>query len=454
MMTSGQAVATAPVTTWKLRLGVTVQALLVVGLGLRSPREMGDTQVYLANTILFNPGYPWFLDLFEATMGRLWARGVVLAQHVLAAMAIVALTRTVWPIIDAAEGEARSQSTRLALRTAMTWVLYVPVLSYGPSLGTEALAYALFCMVLATGITAAQRPSLRTLLQPNAYLALLMLVRPQFVWMVPFSLVLGGIALYRREPRNRRLQVAALALTVALLVAPTFIVRLKNLVAHGSFTPIPTSGLLLTSMALYVSQPGDENALAPEHRAWFRAMRAAAEDKQILETQKQMGEWTTVHLSIHYWTLVKTVLEAWDSQIAHHPGPAPYPLNNWALALDDYPRADAFLVQAASRLLRVEARRYLTVVAKNFWQGAREWGVIVVFFTVRSLLAWLRRRSPQDALAAALGLMWLANRLFLSLILWYDPRYCFYTDMLLLVVIPLYAARAWPRRARHEPALA
>jgi len=380
-----------------------------------------DTYEYLAHDPTRPPLYPLFLDLTRLIFRSHWARPTVLLQTAFAGVAAWYLARAL---------EKRLGLGRWALLPYI--VLLIPILELGVYLGSDAIAYGLLLLCVGTIVDLIYEPRTAPLLRPFWLATVAVLTRNQYLFVVPV-LLLGLICILFVARAGSRLR--AVASVAAILLLPSLIGRTYNLAVNHRFTTISNLGIQLLTMTSYVMSREDLASLDQEsERRFMTTIFERAQERHLLLSSKEQGTPTSLHLyskyiGIEYGGIASTFAEQFTPHVFS-------PTQGMqSLSIDELKQMDRFTTSIAIHSLKPVWKRYLMLVAKNFYQ---HWNLFGLFcFTVLGLTAITAffRRDQMSILLIVVGLLAITNSLVVSMLEAICTRYLTITDALLFAAL-------------------
>ncbi|MCS6912197.1 MAG: hypothetical protein RMK29_05950 [Myxococcales bacterium] len=381
--------------------------LFVVVLMRRAPQAVADTSTYLAHAMHRTPGYPLFLDVMQRVGGDRYLVAVQLTQLVVGVVCALHLTRTLRCLF----------SLPLWLAALTHLLLLVPQARYGHVAATESLSYSLFLLLLSLLTRSFFDRSQRSVLGVAATLFLLVLVRPQFVFLFPLSaLYLGWLFVSRRALRRNLVAAAAFAV---LLPGSVLAQAVYNLVFHGRFARIPFTGVQAITVALYLAEPGDEQLLPPGRgRQYFAHLLRQVQAHGWHRHARPPGRSYFDHFNqVYVHTYLDAVIPGYLRLLGKD-----------ALGPDDWVELDRLTLDIALRMFLHRLGPMALHVLKQMQETAGHLPLLMVCLVVLPLLLHQRTGMPGALALVAVGMMGLANYVLVALVEPLGARYTMYTE--------------------------
>lgn len=409
-------------------------AALTFWTALRPAQFTPDTGTYLTHEVFRAPLCPWILDLLQAAFGEAWPRALVILQAVLAGWSAAYLTQVL--------------RVRLALAPvpaiALGALLLMPQWQWAAYILTEATSYALFLVLVAELLESwHDRPSRHHLRAAVAILGLIVL-RPQFTYLVPVVAVHAGLVAWQH--RSLRLGAGLVAMVVAAGAAGAVVQRGSNALYHGMWTPDPLSGLPILAKQMFLSTPEDAALFAdPADRALFTRVQARMAQMRLLQTSDPVmtgapQSYTVIGERICYFAVLPEVRAL--------AGVANLDARQWVAFGEQS-------LRMATTLARQRPREYVHHVLN---QLRTTQGFFVLFaLVVAAAGAWLAlaRGAPWGIALSTVAAIAVANHFLIATVHILLQRYVFTTDVVLVAWVAAMLLRDTVRdtvRAPERPA--
>lgn len=387
--------------------------LFAASAAIVGPILTADTTSYLAHTNVRPPAYPLFLDAVRLVFRGHALRAAVFAQLLFSGISCVRFGRRLGSFIGAGGW----------LVAIVQAVLFSVMLKFGRTISTEALSYGAFLVFLDKSVDCFQSRSIRNLLVGAAFLALLIFLRGQFLFILPVvlcSLLMTAMV----EPREAwRLLLVAMALLVVLAAVP----RIYGLACSGSPRSTSATGVQLLTVVLYVAVPADGEALADrDERRYFDALIARASAGSMLSVQRKAGMPVIHHFSQYYNDLCfGLIVPEYAKEFLGLSLAPTVAATTGRMSSDAWANMDAFQLKMAVHLLRRAARRYAVHVVGTILELYKTYVIVVLGMMLAGLLD---RARPIGKLMVGIGLLWIANVVLVTMVEIPMGRYTFYVD--------------------------
>lgn len=395
----------------------------------RTPAVSNDTASYVANGTSRPPVYPLLLDLASVLPASLELRAVVAFQVLL----------TAWGAVRLARWLAGSFGLGRLAQLLVVVVAVLPAALLGAYVLTDVLAYALLLHAMVPLLEAVRARTARPLVPAAALVALAVMTRPHYLFVVPLLLAVAALVLVWR----RRAALAGVAGAVIILLAIGPAERLYHLAASGEARSSSLLGIQLLTVATYISAPADAAAVRdPAARAFTEHVLAEIRARGLTPEQADHPMSPYSHFRAVYndicWGIVAP---GWKA--AHAP--------DRRLTLDDLAAMNGATTSAALDLFRAHPLRLLAHMGRQLQASE---GLLLVLYVAFLALAAVRAaatraRDPWWTAALTVGLLHACNLGLVVLVEPPMPRYTFPTGTLLVIILLAGIARPPTTPAAH-----
>jgi hypothetical protein len=420
------------------RLFVGSVAALAAYFALRGPVLSGDAGSYLQHTNFRPPAYPLYLDLLHLVFRGAWLHAAVAGQLLLGGWASLVLGRRIgrlfsvagWPVLLA----------QVALFSSLA--------KLGVTITADGLSYAAFLLFAGAIADCLEGPTPRTLMRATALAALLILLRSQFLFILPGGLLALAVVAVARW----RLAAPIAGCVLGLLLAIQLIPRTYNWAYQGVFRTTSATGLQLLTVVLYVAEPRDREALpTPEDRQYFDAVLARLRAGGMLATDRAPGIPTWHHLNRHYNEICfDGIVREYARERLGVSLDATVSGATTAIPPKEWSQMDATLTRISFRLLRRSWPRYLAHVGGSVYEIYKTYLLILGALLATGLIEWRRSGAPARFLVA-LVLLWGSNLLLVAMVEVPMGRYTFYVDAVVAATVALLVAAKLATRVAPAP---
>lgn len=429
-------------------------ALTFVLLARKGHLVIVDSHSYLDHHILRTPGYPLYLDLMRHIGGAHALKLAHVVQVLCGVLAAAALARTLrLRVLPPARRHPLAEA-------ALFTLLVVPLFRCGETLATEALSYAAFLLLLDqiarsfsftgsfTGTGRGIGPGIGPILGAAGAFFVLLLLRPQFLFLVPPGLLYIGWWLLRGRVGQGLLAALAIAAAIGLAGAAQVV---YNGAVHGTFTRIPATGIQVLTIQLYIAPPVDIsrapgteiNQAAPAGDAadrFLATLRERVTAARISIHHRQPDHPAGAHFSQVYNAICYgTILATYEAMVGKR-----------ALAPADWLALDALSLRASLRLARAQAGQAVFFMIKELQESAGYLPLFMVLLLGFSLPLALRGQGGPCAPAALFMITavacGLANYALVALFEPLGARYLMYTENIQAPALVTLLLSLWPPR--------
>lgn len=382
-----------------------------------------DSDSYLSMSPIRSPGYPLFLSLHFLIFGEGNLYSVLVSQTIINIAAIYFISKTLKDIFRLSEWTG-------VLLAFLFLIPCLPPFLTGAAINyttcvilAEGLSYPLFLGVFSFILKGVLNKNNTALLVSFFLTSLLVLIRPQFVFMLPLLLIiLGYISLFQRN----HFRILLLAIGLGSSIASYLILeRAYYYLAHGKSEHIPFIGLQLVVQPLFLASPNDEALfLTSPERDLFRSTLQEMSAKGLTLDQLRKTSLPHEHPDArHFMAAYNPICHGIVSPLmAHH------------LMEKDVFQRDALLTKIALTLIKVHPISYLKLYGSNiFYANIRSYPFLFILGAL-SLFCFFTHYRKRDKLSLLGCIIILTTAGNLTLIAFFEPilsRYSFYTDILL-----------------------
>lgn len=401
-----------------------LNAACFLALGRRAPEAVVDTVSYVDHAIHRTPGYPLFLDLARLLGGD---HGFKVAQLLQLAVGIAGAAHLSLTLRDCFR-------VPRALFLALHLVFLFPQSRFASHIVTESLSHGLFFLLLSFATRSFFRRGAGPILGVALCLAALLLLRPQFLFLVPLLPPYAAWLLYTRRGELRRLLLPVLALGLAL-PATLLAQSAYNYAYSGRFARIPFTGVQTATVALFLSEPGDAARLpeGPLRRYFELASRPLEEGRWRAQHRPPFFSYFE-HFAQHYNDIyLRAVVPAYQQLTGRD-----------TLAADDWVALDRLTLDLTARLLRRHGPQLAFHGLKQLQEAGGYLPLFMLALVILPGVLYLRSAYAGALAAAAVGLMGFSNYFLVALVEPLGTRYTMYTEQVQLpfaLCLCVYLAR-------------
>jgi hypothetical protein len=390
----------------------------------------GDSYSYLNNAPTRTALYPLYLDVVQTLLGDGFARPAICFQVLAVA---IGAHRFAW-------GLRQDQNLSAPAGCGVAVVLLLPLLRYGSMILPECLAYALFLWFVAVLLHGLVKPLPRALVSAAALGALLVLTRPQYLYLYPvLALYAAGHVALAQAPARRGMALAA-GLGVLVLVGGSLTQQVYNDLVNGRFSQVSYTGIQLLGVQLYLANPADLRFEDPDQQRFADAASRVIEEQQ-LATRYSPPRMPEAGFFVNaFGPLVFQGIVAPYEDLFH---------GGQRLDADGWAALDRMSISMALHLARANPVRYVKHMAREVYQTERFFFVLTVTLPVVAFCLWVARRDPWFGGIALVGVAAWANYAVVLLVQSMLVRYS-YAQNEAMVALVLATLLRRPATAGHE----
>ncbi|PTX64110.1 dolichyl-phosphate-mannose-protein mannosyltransferase [Kordia periserrulae] len=207
-----------------------------------------DSAGYLEMHIIRTPGYPLFLQIIQSVFGEHYEIGIVSIQFLFGCFGIYYFIQKLrlYKIINGF----------FSICLAIVLLLpYVTGLKIANNILTESISYSLYLIIVAKFISFFLSKNTKELYFSLPILALLLITRYQFIYLIPIALGLLFWVSYVQKTLKKQLLLIALYITLPLMTS--LIDRTYHKAVHGHFVSTPWTGMNMITLPFFVSDAED-----------------------------------------------------------------------------------------------------------------------------------------------------------------------------------------------------
>lgn len=386
-----------------------------VGLGLlvyllRQPYAIHpDSASYITGSMQRGPVYPLFIQLFQFLLP-------------FCALAAVAATQTLLALGSAAllaYAMHRHLDTDSIVSHLVFLVLAAPLLKFGNSILSEALAYSLFLSFLATWLGHARCKDVRSACATIILACLAVLNRQPFLFLYIFLILYFLHDAMTGSKKRRALFFTALVLCS---IGATGLARnTYNYLTFGIFGQHSAVGSNLLATQLYISEPTDIAYFDdPEQRSFFKTVSEIIEQRKL---SKKNWDLTRDHYDLSMTKIYFEVLGQSYEPLVHSGAIKP------AQGVANPVEMDGFFTKVGLVLLRHNIADFLLLLCRKLYDGQLFFLLQTTILTALCLVAQAQKPSPARAVYVWVSLLTLLNYAVILPGALLAPRFTFYTDV-------------------------
>lgn len=417
---------------WPTLAAVAFGAVVAAVVG---PIHQGDTRSYLVGTPMRPPLLPLLLGAARA-FGPVREHAVVFVQAALGLLGCIALAREIRQTYG---GGATTFGVAIA-------ALLLPLLQYCSHLMSEALSYAFVCLTIAAGLAMLRGADLVTsFARFIASLTLLLLVRAQFLYLLPAVPLLLSWLLFRTRGARSRWYLTATVLIGAGILCGTQ--ALYSVSRSGGVHRISATGIQLLTVVAFNSTPADLASVSdPLERAYARAVLEEMRGNRLGYADRPFGVVRQMHFAVAYNLLCWNIVVGQFDRLYGSPTPALAQRGHMQDRPRDWVTMERVTTTVSAQLLRSAWPRFVRHVVECVYQIHKYYLFVVVGALVLPGVQFARGRGTPPASALGIvALLWLVNVGVVAAVEYPMTRYTFYFDSPLLAVVLVLVVSALQR---------
>jgi hypothetical protein len=246
--------------------------------------------------------------------------------------------------------------------------------------------------------------------------AVLVLTRPQFLFILPVGAVYVLWALVALH--HLRLRLAAVGLLAAIVFAVPTAQSGYNFVFNGAFMRIPFTGYQLLATASYLADPTDMPDVSDtDERAFLESLAARAETRRLTQRHRNPEESVSGHFNSVYNELIGLVIDTYEHECGR---PLASPAS-WLVF-------DGVTLRASLSLIRARPTRLVRHMAKQIQETSGYLAVLMILMVGIGLATYRRTRWALALAVVAVSALGLSNYVLVGLVEPLATRYTFYTE--------------------------
>lgn len=233
-----------------------------------------DSKGYLKMLLYRSCGYPMFLELHRVCFGSFFIRATIFSQYLLNMLAALFLVQSLRKTV------LHHKWLAIILFIITLFPVFMGILTANTIL-SESLAYPLYLLVIGNIILGVAFKREKYFYISFILTFLLILVRGQFLFLIPV-LVAAILLTYYRTLFNWRPIVLVLT-SVCIFFLSIVTDMFYHKVQHGHAVTTPLTGIQLITIPFFVSSENDYTIFkSPEQQAYFKLVYAKLKDKKLL----------------------------------------------------------------------------------------------------------------------------------------------------------------------------
>ncbi|WP_309641395.1 hypothetical protein [Flavobacterium sp.] len=241
------------------------------------PVYFPDSKGYLEMLLYRSCAYPMFIELHRILFGTYFIKATIITQYVLNMSAALFLVRSLRKTISL------DKWLGVILFIITIFPVFLGILTANTIL-SESLAYPLYLLVIGNIILGVGFRKEQYFYFSFLLTFLLVLVRGQFLFLIPVLVVAVLLTYYRTIFKWRSIVLVVTSVSIFFLSIITDILFHK--VQHGHAVTTPLTGIQLITIPFFVSDENDYTAFeTPEQQEYFKFIYAKLKEKKLLLSQ-------------------------------------------------------------------------------------------------------------------------------------------------------------------------
>lgn len=400
--------------------------LLIQDMGLQP-----DSCSYIDNYITRAPIYPLFIDFCQWIAGEYYLTAILLIQLIFGFYSIITFCLFV----------QKSFKMPFWASYILSLVLFTPYFPNNLVIGnyvlSEGLAYPLFLIVSRYLFRSVILKSTRDAITYFILSIPLILIRGQFLFLYPVSILLL-IYLFVNAQSGKKRVILLTVIFIVCVITTDISERCYNHVEHSRFVKAPFTGIQLLTPALFISDETDKELFTDVTERqlfenWFGEMK---ENKANINHPEEEGQSTIQHFYNVYNTICWKIVAPSMNQ-----APLAKTENK-----DIWINFDGISKSMAISLIKANLKDYIVLNIENCSMGISQlFGSLISTFFLALLLCYIliisfiltfcKYNNPVFCFVFFIIIMHLANLSAVSLVEPILVRYAFYTNVLIKVII-------------------
>jgi O-antigen ligase len=391
-----------------------------------------DSPGYLDADIIRSPGYPLFLNLIQFLFGNFFETALIVIQLSIGLAAIYYFVDTI----------RKHFSFHIILVVLFTIALLFPYYINGRianNVLSEALAYALYLVVLARFIHFLVDQNRKTLLYTLPWLFFLILVRSQFLYLIPLAiLMIIWICVKQRAWKKYRI---SLVLYLLLPFLVSLADKTYHKLQHDHFVSTPWTGIHVAAPGFYIANAEDatifeeakEQEIFNNIHTKLTAQSLTAASPIDLEKSSPASRFILNYTTIANKTIFKTTYASLDTTFTRS---------------ERIIQTDAITKKMAPPLAMHNFSSWLKLYYKNvvFGFGSIEYFLLHLFILLIAFVTMLKKNTIVSTVLFVITAAALLNVLTISIGIHAVFRYTFYNDWVVFLVVFLLVNEWWKKR--------
>ncbi|QHI37250.1 hypothetical protein IMCC3317_26280 [Kordia antarctica] len=405
---------------WNSAIGILFLITFVIV--LRNPIEyFPDSAGYLDMHIIRTPGYPLFLQFMKLLFGTGFDTATVVFQAIFGCFSIYFFIHKL----------RSSQLINDFFSVCFAFVLLLPFVSGGKianNILSEAISYGLYLLITGYYISFFISKNKKELLYALPLLALLLITRYQFVYLIPLALLMiFWVSFKKREFKQYTLLIV---LFLSLPLITSLVDKTYHKIVHNHFVSTPWTGMSIITPALFVADAEDVKLFdtAIENEFFSATYSELLEKNMNINNLKLTSSETPTLYYIHNYANIQM---------------GPIFKNGNAVLNDSLSKSEKFIAlntlisNVSKPLIWDNFSKWKRIFIRNmiFGFGGIKYLMLYVFIAFFSFFALLKRAQKEYKVLLLISLFLIGNIILVSIGMHAVVRFTFYNDWVLFLTI-------------------
>lgn len=383
--------------------------ILISGLLFHSsdPVFYSDSARYLEGSLSDPPLYSRIIEVMLSTFRTL--NSVIILQTIFIGCGIVYFTKTISKYFD----------LNILAKVIVAISLFLPALKFYNNLLTEALSYAFSLLFVSFVVMLIYKFSIRNLVWTSIFVASLLLMRNQFIFLYPLILILY-IGILSIDRSKKKLILLSISFIFIIFVHNTlvFLDKYIKTVSLENKTLLQNESSIFNYIyvdAVYISSTKDIELFKDEKlkKTFAKIIQQIDSQRSLIEHYNGRG-----HFGISYSVIIdKSNLLLKD------------------LAIQKKTKVINLKKEISIKLIKANFKKYLWFLFKKFYDSAWLFIFIPFFILLAAFISFLKKKTNLTLFLIFLSTFALSNHSIIYLFGRIQPRYFIYTDFILLIFI-------------------
>lgn len=396
-----------------------ILVLAFIKIMITGPIYFSDSSGYVNMQLVRSFGYPYYIYIHQVIFGKYFANALIITQFLLSSGAALFLVKCIQKSI------AFNRWFALSLFLILMFPVFTGI-KIANLILSEALAYPLYLLIVANLLVGIVEKINKYFYYSIILTFILLLIRGQFLFLIPVLLISIILANYKSLFDKRSLVLFVCALIVPFLSIYADITFHK--IVHKRQVTTPWTGIQISTIPFFVSDQNDSLIFKnKEQRHYFRHIYSKLKEKKLLYSQHPVGPKTVDFFFENYveicnHTLHRNGLETFQSN-------APFE--------DKIIFNDKITTAMTLPLIQNNFKKWLGVYTSNFIKGfdTSKYFLLTIILLAVSLITLIRKENKLSKIIILLVLLQIGNVAIVALAEPTIGRYTFYNNWILIAVV-------------------